>query len=96
MKALSYTPPYSVYCCDRCSALVDDTTQTPHRVITCPTVLGCQVCMILLRQARQSAGFQDDEDINVIRRGTALEESATGTRLLRLCCDIGLSSNLCL
>ena len=86
--------PPLVQCCARCSALLDGTAQVTYRgTETCATAAqGCQVCTLLLCQARYDGRSVDDADINIVRQGAALREEATGVRLLRLCCDTGLSS----
>jgi hypothetical protein len=87
-------PPLPVRCCARCAPLLYNTA----RVVTypgtesCTTVTqGCEVCTLLLRQARYERRSEDNADINVGRRGAALREEVTGVRLLRLCCDTGPS-----
>jgi hypothetical protein len=85
------SPP--VRCCARCSALLDNSEQVTYPgTETCGTITqGCEVCTLLLRQARYDGRSEDNADINIVRLGAALQEEATGVRLLRLCCDTGPS-----
>jgi hypothetical protein len=87
--------PSPVQCCARCSALLDDMARITYLGIkTCATApQDCQICTLLLFQARYDGRSEDDADINIVRRGAALQEEATGVRLLRLCRDTGPSSN---
>jgi hypothetical protein len=95
MDTLRRSPPSSVECCARCSALLHNTAQAPHTVNpVCATVQDCPVC-ILLRQACRDRRSQDYADIDIVRRGAILEDRVTGERLLRLCRDTGPSSTLC-
>jgi hypothetical protein len=91
MNTLSRIPPISTQCCDRCSILLDDLLQTPQRINIRVTVQDCQVCTLLLRRAFRDGRSEDDADIDIVRRGAVLQESVTGARLLRLCCDTGPS-----
>jgi hypothetical protein len=94
MNTLSRKLPSSVQCCPRCSALLDNTTRssyqgTKHSDIRA-TAPDCQVCT-LLRQALRDGHNQDDANVDIVRQGVALRKGATGSRLLRLCCDTGPS-----
>jgi hypothetical protein len=84
-----------VQCCARCSGLLDDTTRVTYPgTETCATAAqDCQVCTLLLRQARYNGRSLDDADIDIVRQGAALQEEATGVRHLRLCRDTGPSSS---
>jgi hypothetical protein len=86
--------PSLVQCCARCSALLDDAAYVtyPGTGACAPAAQGCQVCTLLLRQVRYDGRSVDDTDICIVRKDAALQEAATGKRLLRLCSDTGPSS----
>jgi hypothetical protein len=91
MNTLPRISPPSIQCCDRCSTLLDDLIQTPQQLDIRATAQDCQVCTLLLRQVCRDGRREDEAVIGIVRRGAVLQESVTGARLLRLCCDTGPS-----
>ncbi|EMD70139.1 hypothetical protein GGP41_000278 [Bipolaris sorokiniana] len=93
MNTLSRISPPSIQCCDRCSTLLNNPEQIPQQLEIRATMQDCQVCTLLRRQTCRDGRSEDKAVVRIVRRGAVLQESVTGARLLRLCCNTDLNQD---